>query len=379
MGLRQKTRLTSAQSMPVRIAAGGMVATLVVGGGAVAAFKKDVVIDLNGEQLTLATLSNSVEGALRDAGIEIDAQDIVSPAPSESLTDNAQITVRTMKQVSVVVDGKKETVSTNATTVGELVEQMDSVPAALKALGLSSPAEARLSDEGMNIDVVTPKIISVTEGGRTSYLSIAAADVKEVLKARGITLDGDDTVTPALTSKVEHNTHIVVDRVETSTFEATEAYEAEPEYIDDPNKLEGLEDVTVPAVPGERKVQRKITKVNGVESANEIVHEEILVPAHAAQISRGTKVSRVPAVPYGSVWDTLAQCESTGNWAINSGNGFHGGLQFDPQTWTAYGGGEYAPYAYMATREEQIAIAEKVQASQGWGAWPACTAKMGLR
>lgn len=379
MGLRQKTQLTSTQSTPVRIAAGGMVATLVVGGVAVAAFKKDVVIDLNGEQLALATLSNSVAGALKDAGIEVDNQDIVYPAPSESLADDAHITVRTMKQVAVIVDGKTQTVNTNATTVGELVEQMDSVPAALKALGLSSPADARLSDEGMKIDVVTPKIISITDGGRTAFLSIAAANVKEVLQARGISLDGDDTVSPSLHSKVENNTHIVVDRVEVSTFEGTEAYEAEPQYTDDPNKLVGIEDVLTPAIPGERKVQRKITTVNGVESANEIVAEEILVPAQAAHISRGTKISRVPAVPLGSVWDTLAQCESTGNWSINTGNGFHGGLQFHPQTWTAYGGGEYAPYAYMATREEQIAIAEKVQAAQGWGAWPACTAKMGLR
>ncbi len=378
MGLRQKNRLSSAQSMPVRIAAGGVVATLAVGGAAFVTMKKDVVIDLNGEQITLTTLANSVEGALKDADITIEGQDIVYPAPSESLADNAEITVRTMKQVSVSIDGKPEVINTNAITVGELVEQMESVPAALKALGLSSPADTKLADEGMNIKVVTPKIISVTDGGHTTYLSIAAATVKDVLQARGIKLDKDDQVNPSLTTTVDNNTRITVDRVEVSTFEGTEAYEDEPHFIDDPNKLEGVEDIITAAVPGERKVVRKITTVNGVESANEIVKEEILVPAQAAQISRGTKISNVPAVPFGSVWDTLAQCESTGNWSINTGNGFHGGLQFHPQTWLAYGGGEYAPYAYMATREEQIAIAEKVQASQGWGAWPACTAKMGL-
>ena len=78
-------------------------------------------------------------------------------------------------------------------------------------------------------------------------------------------------------------------------------------------------------------------------------------------------------------WSGVAQCESGGNWAINTGNGYYGGLQFSASTWAAYGGTAYAPTASQATREQQIAIAEKVQAAQGWGAWPACTAKLGLR
>ena len=79
-----------------------------------------------------------------------------------------------------------------------------------------------------------------------------------------------------------------------------------------------------------------------------------------------------------SDWDRLAQCESGGNWAINTGNGFHGGLQFTASTWNAHGGQQYAPYAYQASREQQITVAERVLASQGWGAWPACSAKLGL-
>lgn len=71
-------------------------------------------------------------------------------------------------------------------------------------------------------------------------------------------------------------------------------------------------------------------------------------------------------------WDAVAQCESGGNWAINTGNGFYGGLQFTEQTWLGYGGGSYAQYANQASRTEQIAIAEKVLAGQGIGAWPVC-------
>jgi LysM repeat protein len=80
----------------------------------------------------------------------------------------------------------------------------------------------------------------------------------------------------------------------------------------------------------------------------------------------------------GSTWDRLAQCESGGNWGINTGNGYYGGLQFSPSTWRAFGGGQYASSAHRASRAEQIAIAERVLDSQGWGAWPACSAKLGL-
>ena len=76
-----------------------------------------------------------------------------------------------------------------------------------------------------------------------------------------------------------------------------------------------------------------------------------------------------------STWDALAQCESGGNWSTNTGNGFSGGLQFTPQTWAAFGG---TGSPQNASRAQQIAVAEKVQASQGWGAWPACSAKLGL-
>jgi LysM repeat protein len=73
-----------------------------------------------------------------------------------------------------------------------------------------------------------------------------------------------------------------------------------------------------------------------------------------------------------SEWDTVAQCESGGNWSINTGNGYYGGLQFSSSTWAAYGGTSYASSADQASKSQQIAVAEKVLASQGKGAWPSC-------
>lgn len=77
------------------------------------------------------------------------------------------------------------------------------------------------------------------------------------------------------------------------------------------------------------------------------------------------------------VWDRIAQCESGGNWHINTGNGYYGGLQFAPGTWRSYGGGKYASTADRASREQQIAIATKLQHASGWGAWPVCSKRAG--
>jgi resuscitation-promoting factor RpfA len=92
-------------------------------------------------------------------------------------------------------------------------------------------------------------------------------------------------------------------------------------------------------------------------------------------LSAASANAAVPGATATDVWDSLAQCESSGNWAINTGNGYAGGLQFSPSTWAAYGG---TGSAANASREQQIAVAQRVQASQGWGAWPSCAAKLGL-
>jgi len=97
--------------------------------------------------------------------------------------------------------------------------------------------------------------------------------------------------------------------------------------------------------------------------------EKMVVGASAAALMF---VSPAIASAQAHNWDAVAECESGGNWAINTGNGYHGGLQFSHSTWSGYGGGAYASTADQATREQQIEIAENVLAGQGVGAWPVC-------
>lgn len=91
------------------------------------------------------------------------------------------------------------------------------------------------------------------------------------------------------------------------------------------------------------------------------------------------KVERQAKPRESGVWDHIAQCESGGDWSINTGNNYFGGIQFSKTSWDAMGGQEFAEYPHHASKAEQIIVAEKLQDVQGWGAWPVCSKKIGLR
>ena len=377
----QIDRLNGSTSVPLRMATGSMLATLLVGGGLAVVNKKDVTIDVNGQQMDLVTMSNSVEGALKQAGIKIGPDDLIVPSPSERLTRTESIKVRSAKSVAVVVDGQEKTIKSTALTVDELVSEIGSeIGGVNEGDLLSKGRDTVIPADGMKLDITRPKVVSINDGGDVTYTQMAASNVGDLLRRRNINLNPEDVVTPSITSPVKAGMDVRIDRVRTDQVRETVPFEAPANYKDDATAFEGDEVVEEAGTPGSKEVKRSIRIVNGKEESNTVISEKEVTPAKPATVKRGTKAkSSAPSVANGSVWDSLAQCEAGGNWAINTGNGFSGGLQFTPSTWLAYGGGQYAPQAHLATREQQIAVASKVQAGQGWGAWPACTAKLGLR
>lgn len=114
---------------------------------------------------------------------------------------------------------------------------------------------------------------------------------------------------------------------------------------------------------------------------NKIEQEKVAAAQRAANAPKAPRTEPNYDSGDGSRWDQLAQCEAGGNWATNTGNGFGGGLQFMHQsgysTWRSFGGGEFAPHPWEASREQQIVVAERVLSSSGWGAWPGCSRKFG--
>lgn len=133
--------------------------------------------------------------------------------------------------------------------------------------------------------------------------------------------------------------------------------------IENPDLIFPGKDIRVPAVN-----EKLATRPMPVAAAT--TSETAAVPTQ-----RTRTTTAAPAVSDGSVWDRLAQCESGGNWAINTGNGYYGGLQFNLSSWQAVGG---SGLPSDASREEQIMRGQMLQSRQGWGAWPACSAKLGL-
>jgi len=149
---------------------------------------------------------------------------------------------------------------------------------------------------------------------------------------------------------------------------------------------EDQSDLQRAGVAGVKRLTYRVVTENGKVRDRKLVSSKVVREPVARIEIHGTKdrpapTPAAPPVTSGGtgVWDQLAQCESGGNWAINTGNGYYGGLQFALGTWQAYGGGAYAPYPHQATRLEQIAVATKLRdASGGYGPWPSCAARLGL-
>lgn len=146
--------------------------------------------------------------------------------------------------------------------------------------------------------------------------------------------------------------------------------------IKNPDLIYPGDKLRVPS-PDEKLTTRPLPAQAAIDPA---VTTHAVAPAASAPVVRTStpRVSHVAAAPVASasVWDQLAACESGGNWAISTGNGFYGGLQFTQSSWQAAGG---SGMPNQASREEQIARGQVLQSRQGWGAWPACAAKLGLR
>ncbi|MDK8663590.1 MULTISPECIES: resuscitation-promoting factor [Corynebacterium] len=377
---RQIKRINPKNSAAKRVAVGTVAGAVLVGGaGTALASQKQITVDVNGEETNVRTYAADVAGVLQSAGVDVDPQDLVYPAPGEKISRGDTVTVRTAKPVAVVVDGVAQQITSTASTVGELLEEAGVTSAA----GVDIDRDETVT-EGLNVDVTTPKIVALRDGGNLTYVSAAAKTVGDLLSARGVTFDSDDRLNHALADAIVPGMEIVLDRVNTIDRPETVAVEEPAEYIDDDTLDEGTEEVREEGVQGEKQIIHRTVTVNGVVESEGVAEEKETKKGKPAVIARGTKQTgntgaAAPAVANGSVWDAIAACESGGNWSINTGNGYHGGLQFNPGTWAAYGGTAFAPTADLATREQQIAIAERTQAAQGWGAWPACTARLGLR
>src|SRR5262249_13884096 len=237
-------------------------------------------------------------------------------------------------------------------------EALDQIGIRQSGLVLSANRSVRLPLDGFTLSIRTPKMVILLLDGRPRRLVTTAATVEEALADNHIALARDDRMSVATGAPVTDGMTVVLIRVRYQTLTRNVALPAPVVRRPDSTLLKGTETVARPGRPGVQRVTYLLVFVSGRETGRTVQRSQVVTPPQPRLVRVGTKQPANPVVPNNGLnWDAVAQCESGGNWHINTGNGFYGGLQFDYTTWLGAGGGQYAQRADLATREQQIAIA----------------------
>ncbi len=346
------------------------------GGYAVAAHKT-VTLTVDGQSVTVSTMKTHVIDVVTENGFHVGERDDLYPAADDTVEQSETIVLRRSRPLQISLDGRNSRqVWTTAATVQEALTQLsmsDTAPAA-------ASRGSRVPLAGMSLPVVGARTVQIDDAGTVSTVRLAAANVAGFLEAAGAPLQQSDTVVPAANSPVTDGMQIRVTRVRVAKVTQRVPLDPKNDVVPDPDMNMSRQVVDDPGMPGVQDVTYAVATVNGIETGRLPVANVVISPARDGLVRIGAKPgTEVPPVAQGATWDALASCEAGGNWAINTGNGFYGGVQFDQNTWERNGGLRYAQRADLATREEQIAIAEMTRARQGWGAWPVCSGRLGVR
>ncbi len=356
---------------------GAVVAALVGGTTAFTTFDNTVKLSVDGKTKTVHTFGDTVSAVLESEGLELSQHDKVSPSLASNVKDGSKVSVRYGRPLDLTVDGEQRTVWVTARSVDDALAE---VGITHEGAELSVSRSTFIGRKGLDLVVATPKDITLVDGGTPRPVTTTAITVEELLAELGVTLDADDVAEPAGTTRIASGATVNVRRLETRQVTVEVAIDHGRTEQQNAELFAGESDVITDGVNGSKTQTVVITVENGVEVARQVIGEQVTREPVTEVVSVGTKPRpAAPPVSDGSVWDRLAQCESGGNWAINTGNGYYGGLQFSAGTWRSQGGTQYAPLPHQATREQQIAVATKLRdASGGYGAWPGCARSLGL-
>ena len=352
------------------------VGALAVGG--FFALTNTVSLTVDGETSTVFTTADSVSGLLENKNLATTERDLVVPGPDSAITDGSEVAVAFARPVELSLDGEPDQIWTTALTVDGLLDE----------LGLRSGVETSVSRsagigrDGITVEVRTPKqvdVVVVARNERTRSVTTTALTAGEAVEEAGVPVADGDRIVGGSDAQVTDGDTVRVRKVWQTSRSETLTVPFETTVREDASMYVGESTVERAGQTGTATRTVRTSYLGAKVQEREVVSRTVTDRPVNRVVREGTKARpAVPAVSAGP-WDALAQCESGGNWAINTGNGYYGGLQFSSGTWLAYGGGQYAPTANLASREQQIAIATKVRdARGGYGDWPACSAKLGL-
>jgi uncharacterized protein YabE (DUF348 family) len=354
---------------------------LVVGLVAFVGNNKTITLNVDGKVTSVQTFGGTVGQVVKSANLELKPADRVSPAIDSTVRNGTVINVNQAKEVKVSLDGSEKTVNTTAQDVEDLVTELG----VASASSVSVPKDAQLSVAGSFVSISTPKSVSIVADGKVETATTTAATVGKVLEDAGLTLGANDRSSQPANAPVVSNMVIKVSRVDNGqTAVTTEEVPFTTETVESAELLKGEKEVTQAGSAGKVEKTFKLVLVDGREASRTLVTEAVTAQPVTEKITVGTKAKPVaqaapaagantgaaaPAMMNEAMWDKIAQCEAGGNWSTNTGNGYYGGLQFDIQTWIGSGGGAYAPNASLASKAQQIDIANRVYAQRGLQPW----------
>jgi uncharacterized protein YabE (DUF348 family) len=366
---------------PLPLLVQGAAVLTIVGGAAGFAQSKSLTLSVDGQSTQVRSMAGTVGGVLEAKGIELSSRDQVVPSVDAAVKSGDTITVRFARKLIVTVDGVQKEFWTTATTVDQALKDLG-----LRADGavLSVSRSQAIGRKGLNLALTTPKDVTLTVAGSSKSLTTTAPTVADLLQDEGVAITDKDRINPGKDAPITAGLAVVVNKVEVKEVTETEDIAFGTTETQDGNLYPDQSRVVTAGTVGQRSVVREQVIVDGAVESSTEKSSSVVKEAVAQVVAKGTKARPAPEpVVYNAgntsgaginlanaaMWDRVAQCESGGNWSINTGNGYYGGLQFSYQTWLGNGGGDFAQRADLATREQQITVANRLYAYSGLNQW----------
>lgn len=328
-----------------------------------------VTLVVDGKSSHLTTSADDVAGALADAGYQVSSHDIVAPAPSSALTNGQTIVFKRGRLLHLTVDGAKANVWTTAATVSQALADLGFA----KSDYVSVSRSQRLPLDATNLELRAPKRVKVMHDGKKQRLMTTDTTVGGVLDDMNISLGPKDKLSPKPAAHIKPGLRIVIQRVRTKLVTEQQSIDFAVTKHPTSSMYDGNTKVLKAGKYGSQQVTYRVVLVDGKVVGKTLVSKHVTQKPTRQIEQVGTKNRPAPPVSNNGLnWDAVANCESGGNWAINTGNGYYGGLQFSLSTWQSNGGTAYAARPDLASREQQIAIATKLYNASGSSPWPVC-------
>jgi uncharacterized protein YabE (DUF348 family) len=361
---------------PARVAAGAVALGAVVGGAiAYAHSGKTVTLLVDGQSRTVDAGADTVQALLADESIAVSNRDIVAPAMGTELNDGEQVVVRFARPFTVTVDGVTHTYWTTALTVDAALSA-----AGIRADGakLSASRSLPLGRQGLDLDVSTPKSVRIAADGKTRSVTTTAGSVGALLAEQGVSIDGDDQVSPRVSGPVTSGLVVSLVRVSHKRSMTTQAVPFGTTKRSTSDLYVGQSRIVTKGKAGSRTVVYDVLLKNGKTSGRTVVSSTRTTAPVDQVVEVGTRKRPTSNTGTGGGggnvgggvdslnWPALARCESGGNPRAVNPAGYYGLYQFSLATWHAVGG---SGNPIDASPGEQLYRAKLLYKKGGAGQW----------